>query len=642
VAVKKFGNYVAVERLGRGGMAEVYKAYQPALDRYVAIKVLHSFLADDKEFAERFGREARNVARLRHNNIVQVYDFAEVPDEDSPGDKHHFMVMELIEGPTLKDYMMRPDGQLLPIPEVVNIMRQALEALVYAHAQGMIHRDLKPANLMIDRGGRVVLTDFGIAKILSGNTMTLSGGMVGTPAFMSPEHGLGENSDERSDIYSMGVILYQMLTGRLPYDGDTPVAIILKHVREPLTPPSVFNPNIPPELERIVLKAMAKDPEERYQSAAEMLADLNAFAAQLGQTQLPAPHSHDTPVRATARSAADISTIHLPPPKRRLPIGIGALLILVILGILGALSLANGEVPLLGIALRPSETPTVTPSATPSPTATATPSATPTSTPSPTDTPSATPTDTPSATPTVTPSATPTSTPSPTATPTATPTNTPSATPTPTATFTPTPTPTSTPTPTITPSNTPTFTATPTPTATFTPSNTPTPTPNITATIEAATVVAANATATVVQQTIVAFFETQRALTSPTPDYTATARLCVLEYELIAPEPPDPLAPKNPIRVNTPLETEVILRNTGNCDWLPGTSINYVEGERFNLPRRIEMSNTEPVRPGEQARFPLRGRTPSQGGVRMGQWEVRNSGGVLIPPRLTIAFFVFQ
>jgi serine/threonine protein kinase len=447
---------------------------------------------------------------------------------------------------------------------------------------------------MIDRSGRVVLTDFGIAKILSGNTMTLSGGMVGTPAFMSPEHGLGESSDERSDIYSMGVILYQMLTGRLPYDGDTPVAIILKHVREPLTPPSVFNPNIPPALEQIVMKAMAKDPEARYQSAAEMLADLNAFAAQLGQPAALPMRLEDTPARRAARSAAESPAINLPVVKRRSPLAVGAILILIVLGIFGVLSLANGEVPLLGIALRATETPTLTPS--PS----ATPSATATDTPSPTLTP------TPTFTPTPTPSATATSTPTPTAT------------------------------------NTPTFTPTPTPSATLTPSNTPTPTPNITATIEAATIVAANATATVLQQTIVAFFQTQRALISPTPDYTATARLCVLEYELIAPEPPDPLAPKNPIRANTALEAEVILRNTGNCDWLPGTSINYVEGERFNLPRRIEMSNTQPVRPGEEARFPLRGRAPSTGGVRVGQWEVRNSGGVLIPPRLSIAFFVFQ
>ena len=199
-------------------MAEVYRGYHAALDRYVAIKVLHAFLADDPEFKSRFEKEARNVARLKHPNIVQVYDF-----EYDPSDESYYMVMELIEGPTLKERLVElaTRNERLSLEESLRIIHDAGLALAYAHQQGMIHRDVKPANLMLDADGRVVLTDFGIAKIVTGVQFTASGGMVGTPAYMAPEQGLGEAGDERSDIYSLGVILYQLLTGRLPFEAET-------------------------------------------------------------------------------------------------------------------------------------------------------------------------------------------------------------------------------------------------------------------------------------------------------------------------------------------------------------------------------------------------------------------------------------
>src|SRR5258706_77110 len=210
-------------------MAEVYRGYQPSLDRFVAIKLLHPFLADDPEFKDRFEREARNVARLRHPNIVQVYDFEYDTESES-----FYMVMELIDGQTLKDRLNSLGDEPMAVNEVLRIMREATQALAYAHARGMIHRDVKPANLMIDSDGRVVLTDFGIAKIVTGQQFTASGGMVGTPAYMAPEQGLGEAGDERSDLYSLGVILFQLATGRLPYDAETPLSIILKHLNSPI------------------------------------------------------------------------------------------------------------------------------------------------------------------------------------------------------------------------------------------------------------------------------------------------------------------------------------------------------------------------------------------------------------------------
>ncbi len=272
---RKIGKYEVIERLGRGGMAEVYRAYQGTLDRYVAIKVLHAFLADDPEFKSRFEREAQNIAKLKHPNIVQVYDF----DYDAEAESY-YMVMELIDGSTLKDRLssIQARGELLPIPEVIRIVRESASALAYAHSRNMIHRDVKPANLMLDHDNRVVLTDFGIAKIVTGAQFTASGGMVGTPAFMAPEQGLGEAGDERSDLYSLGIIMFQMLTGQLPYDAETPLAIILKHLNTPTPIARDINPSIPEELDRVVRKIISKEAQDRYQTAGALIEDLDRYS----------------------------------------------------------------------------------------------------------------------------------------------------------------------------------------------------------------------------------------------------------------------------------------------------------------------------------------------------------------------------
>ncbi len=294
MARKKLGKYEIIERIGRGGMAEVYRGYHAALDRYVAIKLLHAFLADDPEFKDRFEKEARNVAKLRHPNIVQVYDFEYDEESDS-----YYMVMEFINGPTLKErlYELSLKGEQLPRAEAIRIVRDAAKALAYAHQRNMIHRDVKPANLMLDEDGRVVLTDFGIAKIVTGTQFTASGGMVGTPAYMAPEQGLGEAGDERSDIYSLGVILYQLMTGKLPFEADSPLALILKHVNEPLPDPRQLAPDLPEALAKIVVKALEKDPTDRYQTAIEFAQDLSALDE---YGNMPTPLSvqgTDTPAR---------------------------------------------------------------------------------------------------------------------------------------------------------------------------------------------------------------------------------------------------------------------------------------------------------------------------------------------------------
>ena len=271
---QKVGKYQVAEALGRGGMAEVYKAYQESLDRYVAIKVMHSFLADEEGFLARFQREARAMASLNHRNIVGVYDF-------DVQEGMYYIVMEFVSGGTLKDRLsdLVKSGDQMPLEESVRIAMEVGDALAYAHGRGMVHRDVKPGNIMLDEQRHAVLTDFGIAKILSGPTVTATGAMIGTPAYMSPEQGLGQPGDERSDLYALGVLFYQMVTGRLPYDADTPLAVILKHVNDPIPQPAELNTDIPPEIHAVIIKAMAKNPAERYQTAVALITDLQSAAA---------------------------------------------------------------------------------------------------------------------------------------------------------------------------------------------------------------------------------------------------------------------------------------------------------------------------------------------------------------------------
>lgn len=259
---KSLSHYRVVAKLGSGGMAEVYKAYQPGLDRYVGIKVLHSHLVEDKDFIARFEREALTIGKLRHPNIVQAVDF------NLEGDMY-FMVMEFIDGPTLKDELKAriAANQPFTLEEIARIFLALGSALDYAHARNMIHRDIKPANVMISQEGQVVLTDFGIARLIGATQYTQTGALTGTPAYLSPEQGQGERGDKRSDVYSLGIVLYEIVTGAIPYDADTPFGVIMKHIAEPLPLPTRIKPDLPQAVEAVILKALSKDPDDRYQSA---------------------------------------------------------------------------------------------------------------------------------------------------------------------------------------------------------------------------------------------------------------------------------------------------------------------------------------------------------------------------------------
>jgi serine/threonine protein kinase len=278
---QNLGKYRLLEPLGRGGMAQVYKAYHPQLDRYVAIKILRSDLVEEVEFLARFRREARAVAALRHPNIVQIYDF-------DAQDDLYYMVMELLEGDTLKAYLngIRVRGEYLPLAETIRIFTDVLNGLSYAHSEGIIHRDLKPANIMLTKRGQAVLTDFGIAQIIGGTQYTVSGALMGTLSYMAPEQGMDGHCDARSDIYSLGVAYYETLTGTVPFDADTPLAILMKHINDPLPMPRKYNPDIPESFERVALKALEKNADDRFQSAETMSEALMNAANEAG-IQIP-------------------------------------------------------------------------------------------------------------------------------------------------------------------------------------------------------------------------------------------------------------------------------------------------------------------------------------------------------------------
>jgi serine/threonine protein kinase len=258
------GPYRIINQIGQGGMANVYKAYQASMDRHVAVKVLPSQLAESKEFVKRFQQEARIIARLEHPHILPVFDYGE-------GDGVAYFVMRYLEAGTLKDRMQA--GRPLPLHEIDRIFTQLTDALSYAHGHGVVHRDLKPANALVDSQGNLFLTDFGIAKLLESASprLTQTDAIMGTPAYISPEQAQARPVDQRSDIYSLGIILYEMVTGRVPFVADTPLAIILKHVSDPLPLPSLIKKDISTAIERVILKALAKDPQDRFETAAEFL-----------------------------------------------------------------------------------------------------------------------------------------------------------------------------------------------------------------------------------------------------------------------------------------------------------------------------------------------------------------------------------
>ena len=278
--------YVLISHLARGGMADVWVAEDRLLGRRVAVKILHDQFASSESFVERFRREAQSAANLTHHNIVAVHDWGE-------DDSTYFMVMELVEGRNLRD-VLRNEGALLP-RRVTEIGVEVATALGVAHGQGLVHRDIKPANVLLTPDGAVKVADFGIARAWDDSEqLTRTGAVIGTATYFSPEQAQGMPADARSDIYSVGVVMYELLTGTPPFSGESPVAVAYQHVQQPPTPPSSIDPNVPPGLEAVVLKAMAKDPDLRYQSAAELIDDLgpvrilfNAFRQEAGLAGVP-------------------------------------------------------------------------------------------------------------------------------------------------------------------------------------------------------------------------------------------------------------------------------------------------------------------------------------------------------------------
>ncbi|WP_371480426.1 protein kinase [Kitasatospora sp. NBC_00315] len=265
------GRYRLTHRLGRGGMAEVLAAQDVRLGRTVAVKLLRPELAQDDIARLRFGREAQSVAGLNHHSIVAVYD---------TGEEHHgeestpYIVMELVEGRTVRELLV--DEEAPPVDQALIIIAGVLEALAYSHRHGIVHRDIKPANVIITTGGAVKVMDFGIARALTGaaSTMTQTGMVMGTPQYLSPEQALGKPVDHRSDLYAAGCMLYELLTLRPPFTGDTPLSVVYQHVQDAPVPPSQANPRVPAGLDALVLRSLAKNPDDRFQDADEFRAHL--------------------------------------------------------------------------------------------------------------------------------------------------------------------------------------------------------------------------------------------------------------------------------------------------------------------------------------------------------------------------------
>jgi eukaryotic-like serine/threonine-protein kinase len=301
------GRYRIERKLGAGGMADVYLAEDQELGRRVAIKILNGRHANDDQFIERFRREAKNAAALNHPNIVSIYDRGEAEDT-------YYIAMEYLDGRTLKELIVSRGAA--PVNVAIEYARQILSALRFAHRHGIVHRDIKPHNVLVDGEGRVKVTDFGIARAGT-SQMTEAGSIVGTAQYLSPEQARGGEVDPRSDLYSLGIVLYELLTGKTPFDGETPVEIAMKHLSQPPKPPSKLRRDVPPELDAVVLRALSKNPDDRYQNADEMEADLERVAR--GRPVAATTMDSATQVMRTAPAAAAVgaataATMIAPPP----------------------------------------------------------------------------------------------------------------------------------------------------------------------------------------------------------------------------------------------------------------------------------------------------------------------------------------
>ena len=323
------GRYEVQGRIGVGGMAEVWRGYDRTLNRTVAIKTLLPQFARDASFVDRFRREAQAAARLNHPGIVSVYDSG--TDGDTP-----YIVMQFIEGRTLADYLAA--GKTIPPMKAAQVAKEIAEALAAAHAEGVIHRDIKPANVMVTRDGKVLVMDFGIARLISGpETAPQTSAVLGTASYLSPEQAQGQAVDARTDIYALGVVLYEMLTGRPPFTGDSPMAIAYKQVNATPAAPSSVNPDVPPELDAVVMRALSKNPANRYQTGQEFADDLERVRTG-GQVMA-------TPLLPAAGEATQVISRPQPtsvlPPQQDEPgssrkAWVGALIAIVIMALLAA------------------------------------------------------------------------------------------------------------------------------------------------------------------------------------------------------------------------------------------------------------------------------------------------------------------
>ena len=301
---RSIGRYHIVEQLGEGGMAQVYKAFDNRLERYVAVKVILPSQEQSEMFLKRFEREAKSLAQFTHSNIVRVLDYG---DQDGMP----YLIMEYIAGGTLKQRMGKP----MPYHEAARLLVPIAQALHAAHQRGIFHRDVKPANILLNEDGQPLLSDFGIAKVLETNeqnqaTLTGAGVGIGTPEYMSPEQGLGQAVDQRTDVYSLGVVFYELVTGRRPFRADTPMAVVFKQISEPLPRPTVYTPELPLAVEEAIFKAMAKNPDDRYQDMGAFAAALERLtAANLPPAKQASPAGSSADATLAATIAAPAATI---------------------------------------------------------------------------------------------------------------------------------------------------------------------------------------------------------------------------------------------------------------------------------------------------------------------------------------------